>query len=95
MNGSTLVELYGKLYQALIGLWNFFSMPFYDALLEYQDRVPLLGPIWRWFAELVGNVTGISSWLNQFNLITFMLGAGVVSIIIIWVVKFLGDAIGL
>lgn len=95
MNGSSIVELYSKIYVALISLWDFFTMPFYDALILYRSNIPLVGTLWGWFAELIGNVTGLSDWLNQFNLITFMLGSGIFAIIIVWVVKWLGDAIGL
>ena len=69
-----------------IGLWDLIELILY--------KLPYQGGIIAQLIEYVVDKTEIPIFLNQFNLLTFTIGFGIIFVIVITIVQFIGDTIG-
>lgn len=88
-------NVFKPILMALSDIWDFLNLGVWDAYFYIQDSVPLLGTFWKWFGGLIGDILGIDVWLNQFTVLNFSIGSGIIIIIIVTIIGWLGDKVGL
>lgn len=94
-NIQELFYVFKPIVMAFDGIWSFLNQGMWDAISNAQSHFPFMGKVIKWFVDIVAGITGLDEWLNQFTVLNFSIGSGLVIIIIVTIIGWLGDKVGL
>lgn len=92
---QSIWELFLPVIKFFLGIWDFLNTGVYDAWSNLITRIPILGELYKPIVEIISKYTGFDEFLNQFTVFTITFVGGLSLIIILTIVGFFTDKVGL
>lgn len=95
-----LFNTFKPIIQFLSGAWEWFNRGVWDAYIDVLEMlefggVNIFATFTGWIADVFANITNLDEWLNQYTMLTFSLGSGILIVIVITIIGWVGDKVGL
>ena len=90
-----VLDVFMPVFKVFSDLWKFFQTGVYTAYMDVVESVPILGEWWDFVGQILENNTGIDEWLNQFTILEFTIGGGIFITIVITMIGWITDKVGL
>lgn len=79
----------------LLDFWNFLNTGVYTAWSNLLSKIPVLGKIYKPIVDFIAEYTGFDEFLNQFTVFSITFVGGLSIVIILTIVGFFTDKVGL
>ena len=95
INFDSIWNAFLPIIKFMLGLWDFINTGVYDAFYELWSSVNPLHDLFKPIYDFLYVNTGVAEFLNQFTILEMTLGGGLAVVLILAIIGFFTDKIGL